>query len=155
MGEIGQGVAVAFEALALGIDEGIEILGQAGQLTRVAFAQSFLVATLDAGKIRRNFAQWRHAPAQHAQQQQDEQHAKSAQPCEQGASECGHLVLQRAGVLGDIDRQLELRAIIDSPGNALGEHEQFAIGRLDRPAEFVGAAFQLRAERQIEPECGG
>ena len=155
VGKIGEGVAIALEPLAFGINEIVEVGGETREFGWIAVAKVFGGTALDAAEVGGNLAQRRHAPAQHRQQEQDQEYAKATQPGQQGAPEDLDLGLQGGGVFGDVDRQFQLRAIGDTPGDALGEHEQVALCRVHRSGELADSFFKLGGERQVKSECGG
>ncbi len=155
MREVGQGIALAIEVLALAVDEGIDALGQRLQFARVGFAHAGGRAGLHALELADHVAQRAQAPAQHQHLQQQQDHAGAAKVAPQRRAERGHLATERGGVLEDVDGVRELAACI----LAAAEHQAIAIavhlpelaadpGHRQRPFEHLLPRVQHARGRQ-------
>ncbi|KAG1256233.1 hypothetical protein G6F68_009872 [Rhizopus microsporus] len=101
--QVGQGVALAFQVLALTLDEGIDAVGQRLQLPRVALAHARGLAALHLGQLGNDPPQRAQAPLQDdgLQQQQDQADATEVEP--DPAAEHAQLCTQRARVFHHVD----------------------------------------------------
>ena len=89
-----------------------------------------LAAALDAREIGDDLAQRREAPAQHADQQQQQHDADAAEPDRERAPVHVDLLAQAADFFGDVERQVQRVLCARAPVDALREHEELAFGRL-------------------------
>ena len=106
--QVGQGVALAVQVLALGIDQRVDALCQRLELARVALAHALQLATLDPGQLGHHPLQRTQAPVEdhHLQQQQDQAGATQVDP--QRGAEHPHLRGQDLRILHHEDRIREL-----------------------------------------------
>ena len=155
--EIGERVAVALEAIALGVDERIEARRQARQLRRVGAPEMILAAALDAREVGGHLAKRRHAPAQHDDEEKQQHDTGRTEPDRERAPVDVDLLAEAADVLGDVERQMQRllrRAAGRVPVDALRHHEEIALGRMHRSREAHFTARQRRVERKIAIDRG-